>query len=67
MTNAKEFREMAADTLGAKVKEMETDLFNARLQANLGKLENTGTLREVRRDIARAKTVLAQKLKETLA
>ena len=61
MTKASEFREMAADALEAKVKEMESQFFNNRLQAGLGKLENTAGLRHLRRDIARAQTVLAEK------
>jgi large subunit ribosomal protein L29 len=61
MVKAAEYREMAADALEAKVKEMETQFFNNRLQASLGKLENTAGLRHLRRDLARARTVLAEK------
>jgi large subunit ribosomal protein L29 len=58
---AREFREMAADAIAAKVKEMEANLFDMRLQASLGKLENTALLNTTRKDIARAKTILKQK------
>ena len=58
---AKEFREMAADVIAVKVKEMETNLFNMRFQASMGKLENTSLLNVTRKDIARAKTILKQK------
>jgi large subunit ribosomal protein L29 len=58
---AREFREMAADAIAAKVKEMEANLFDMRLQASLGKLENTALLKTTRKDIARAKTILKQK------
>jgi len=61
MAKAIEFRDMAADALEAKVREMESQLFNNKLQAGLGKLENTAGLRHLRRDIARARTVLKQK------
>ncbi|HAO98939.1 MAG TPA: 50S ribosomal protein L29 [Fibrobacteres bacterium] len=61
MAKASEFREMAADALSAKVVEMEAQLFNDRLQAGLGKLENTASLRHLRRDIARAQTALREK------
>lgn len=61
MVKAAEYREMAADALEAKVKEMEAQFFNNRLQASLGKLENTAGLRHLRRDLARARTVLAEK------
>ena len=58
---AREMREMAADAIAAKVKEMEANLFDMRLQASLGKLENTALLNTTRKDIARAKTILKQK------
>ena len=61
MVKAAEYREMAADALEAKVKEMEAKFFNNRLQASMGKLENTAGLRHLRRDLARARTVLAEK------
>jgi large subunit ribosomal protein L29 len=58
---AREFREMAGDAIAAKVKEMEAGLFDMRLQASMGKLENTALLKTTRKDIARAKTILKQK------
>ena len=58
---AREFREMAADAIAAKVKELEANLFDMRLQASMGKLENTALLNTTRKDIARAKTILKQK------
>ena len=58
---AKELRDLAADAIAAKVKEMEANLFTMRFQASMGKLENTSLLQTARRDIARAKTVLKQK------
>ena len=60
-TKSTEFREMAADSLAAKVKEMESQFFNNQMQAGMGKLENTAGLRHLRRDIARARTVLSEK------
>ncbi len=58
---AREFREMAADVIATKVKELEANLFDMRLQASLGKLENSALLNTTRKDIARAKTILKQK------
>jgi len=58
---AKELRELAADAIASKVKEMEANLFDMRLQASMGKLENTALLNTTRKDIARAKTILKQK------
>ncbi len=65
MAKPAEYREMAADTLAAKIKEMESQLFTGRMQATMGKLENTAGLRGLRRDIARSKTVLHEKEKKS--
>ncbi len=59
-----EYREMSAEALVSRVKDLETRLFNDRLQAGMGKLENTSSLRTLRKDIARAKTVLTEKAKK---
>ncbi len=54
-------REMGKDELQAKEKELEEQLFRLRVQKSLGQLDNAVKLREVRRDIARVKTVLREK------
>jgi large subunit ribosomal protein L29 len=61
MVKAAEYREMTPEALSAKVRELESQLFNSRMQAGMGKLENTSILRTLRKDIARAQTVLAEK------
>lgn len=61
IVKAAEYREMTSEALTAKVQDMESRLFNTRLQAGMGKLENTSLLRTLRKDIARAQTVLAEK------
>lgn len=58
---AADYRQMTPEALAAKVKELESQLFNSRLQAGMGKLENTSVLRTLRKDIARALTVLGEK------
>jgi large subunit ribosomal protein L29 len=58
---ATEYREMTSEALVAKINDLENRLFNTRLQAGMGKLENTSLLRTLRKDIARAQTVLAEK------
>lgn len=57
---ASEMRQMDAAALEAKVKELKAELFNLRFQLATGQLENTMVIREVRRDIARAKTLIRQ-------
>jgi large subunit ribosomal protein L29 len=54
-------REMGPDELRAKQKELQEQLFRLRVQKSIGQLDNAIKLREVRRDIARVKTVLKQK------
>ncbi len=58
---AKEFAEMNAEQLDSKVKELKTELFNLRFQLATGQLQNTVQITNVKRDIARAKTILRQK------
>jgi large subunit ribosomal protein L29 len=58
---AAEYRAMTPEALKAKVGELEAKLFNTKLQAVLGKLEDTSTLRLIRKDVARVQTVLAEK------
>ena len=47
--------------LQAEVKELQKAHFGLRMQKATQQLSNTATLRTARRDIARAKTILAQK------
>jgi large subunit ribosomal protein L29 len=61
IVKAAEYREMSPEALAAKVQDLESQLFNSRMQAGMGKLENTSVLRTLRKDIARAQTVLAEK------
>jgi large subunit ribosomal protein L29 len=54
-------RELGKDELRGKEKELQEQLFRLRFQKSLGQLDNALKLREVRRDIARVKTVLREK------
>ena len=54
-------RELSADALEAKEKELQDQLFRLRVQKSIGQLDNAVKLREIRRDIARVKTVLKEK------
>jgi large subunit ribosomal protein L29 len=57
---AKAIREMTSDELNMKEKELKEELFNLRFQLATGQLENPMRLKEVRKDIARTKTVLRE-------
>ncbi|WP_374668909.1 50S ribosomal protein L29 [Ramlibacter sp.] len=61
MTNAKTLREKDIAGLEAEVKSLQKAHFGLRMQKATQQLNNTATLRSTRRDIARAKTILAQK------
>ena len=54
-----ELRNMTADELMKKEKELVQELFNQRFKLHTGRLENTARISAVKKDIARVKTVLA--------
>ena len=56
---ASELRTRSEDQLRDQVLELKKEQFNLRFQKATGQLENTARVREVRRDIARIKTILA--------
>jgi large subunit ribosomal protein L29 len=58
---AQEIRAMTTDQLEDQLVKLKKEQFNLRFQRASGQLENTSRVREVRRDIARIKTVRAQK------
>jgi large subunit ribosomal protein L29 len=58
---AAEFRHMALDQLDEQLAALKKEQFNLRFQAASGQLENTARVRQVRRDIARIKTIARQK------
>ena len=62
---AKKFHDMTSDELIVKARELKEELFNLRFQMATGQLDNPMRLQQVRKDIARAKTV--QKDKEIKA
>jgi len=64
---AAELRQKDVAALQNEVKELQKAHFGLRMQKATQQLTNTGTLRLTRRDIARAKTILAQKQAEDKA
>ena len=58
---AAELRDLGADQLGAKERELVDQLFRMRIQKSMGQLDAPDKLRTVRRDLARIKTVQRQK------
>ena len=53
-------REMSADELRSKERELQEQLFRLRFQKSIGQLDDAGKIRDTRRDIARVKTVIRQ-------
>jgi large subunit ribosomal protein L29 len=56
-----DLRTMTIDQLDDEVLKLKKEQFNLRFQRATGQLENTSRVRQVRRDIARVKTIAAQK------
>ena len=57
---AQHYREMRPDELENKLEELQRHLFDLRSQAVTEKLENSKAIINVRRDIARLKTVMRE-------
>ena len=55
-----ELNGLTTDKLLDREKELKEQLFNLRFQLATGQLENTASIKQVRKDIARVKTVLRQ-------
>ena len=58
---AADVRAMTPDQLDDEVLKLKKEQFNLRFQRATGQLENTARVRVIRRDIARMKTIAAQK------
>ena len=58
---AKELREKSVEELNAELLNLLREQFNLRMQAARGQLQQTHLLKQVRRDVARVKTLLTQK------
>ena len=61
MSVADELRELSIEEIQKKEKDLRQELFNLRFQQATHQLENIMRIRAVRRSIARAKTILAEK------
>jgi large subunit ribosomal protein L29 len=57
---AQQYREMSQDELGNRLEELHRHLFDLRSQGVTEKLENSKEIRDLRRDIARIKTIMRQ-------
>ena len=65
---AKELRDLKSEELIVKLNDFKSELFSLRFQLATGQLENIARIKMVKKDIARVKTILAErKLNETRA
>ena len=62
-----DLRRMTLDQLDDEVLKLKKEQFNLRFQRATGQLENTARVRQVRRDIARIKTILGERARATHA
>jgi len=58
---ADEIRDLTTAEIEQQIKSLKEELFNLRFQLATGQLENTARIREVRKSIARMKTVIRQR------
>lgn len=59
----KDIRELTTAEMLDQEKQLKEELFNLRFQLATGQLENTARIKEVRKSIARIKTVLREQAK----
>ena len=58
---AKDLRNLSVEELSKKVVEFKDDLFKLRFKHGIRRLENPSKLNQLRKDIARVQTILAEK------
>ncbi|MHB8173373.1 MAG: 50S ribosomal protein L29 [Nitrospirota bacterium] len=58
---ASEIKDLSPDELKSKLSDLDKERFNLRFQLAMGEIENPMRIRDVKRDIARIKTVLKEK------
>ena len=58
---AKEIRELSAEEIAKKLRDMREELLNLNIRKATAQVENTGRIRQLRRDRARFETIKAQK------
>ena len=57
----KELRDLTTEQINVKIDEAKEEIFNLRMQQATGNLEKPSRLKELRKDVARMKTILAER------
>lgn len=65
MMNIKEIRSKSNEELNKEVISLKEKLFNLRFQQATGQLENPSRIKQVRKTIARIKTIITERVSET--
>ena len=61
MMKASKLRDMSIEELANELEQLSKQLFQLRLQKATGQLDNTGKIRQIRKDLARVETVITEK------
>lgn len=61
MNKIEELRKLTTEELNNKIKENKEELFNLRFQQATGNLEKPGRLKELRKEVARMKTIIRER------
>jgi large subunit ribosomal protein L29 len=56
-----DIREMSVDELHSREKDLDDQIFRMRIQKSMGTLETPAKVRELRKDLAKIKTILREK------
>ena len=56
-----EIRELGVDELRSKERDLDDEIFRLRIQKSMGQLEAPARVRDLRRDLAKVKTILREK------
>ena len=58
---AKDIRDLSNDELQKKVADLKVELFNLRFRSATGQLENPSSIKDVKKDMARVKTIIRER------
>ena len=61
MNKIEELRKLTTEELNNKIKENKEELFNLRFQQAAGNLEKPGRLKDLRKEVARMKTIIRER------
>lgn len=56
-----ELRNFSVEEITEKEKDFRSEIFNLKIQMALGKIENPNRLKSLRKDVARARTIIREK------